>query len=177
MNKIKLFIAALGAGSILAVIILFVSLGEIEKRTGGGDLKIADEIKWQEQTAAIVKTEDFDKCGQLTDELYKIICVNNIALNLAKETQDVSYCQKLDDKLIRRGDCERQIVFNKALEKNDIKICEQITEKDKADICYNNFLIAKNFNQNPEKFNCFSLRGAAARTDCEKAKPAMVFKR
>jgi len=49
------------------------------------------ELQLQEQAGAIIKTKDFNRCDEIKDEMYHTVCINNIALNLAQETQDISY--------------------------------------------------------------------------------------
>ena len=162
------------------------------------ELSAADkELKLQEQVSDVIKTKDFSGCENINDATYKTVCINNIALNLAKETEDISYCQKIDGKLVPKEDCERQVVFTKSLEKedinvcqetkirelqkqfdggfynilslkmNDVKVCSKVQEKEVADFCYNNFLVIKYFDVEGKNFDCVRLRGKEAQDDCQ----------
>ena len=96
-------------------------------------------LKLQEQVREIVKLNDFKKCDEIKDEYYKTVCINNIAFNLAKEKQDISYCQKLDNKLLYTEDCEIEILFSKALNKEDITVCFETKNEAIKKSCKDNF--------------------------------------
>jgi hypothetical protein len=96
-------------------------------------------LKLQEQVGEIIKFNDFGKCDEVKDEYYKRVCINNIAFNLAKEKQDISYCQKLDNKLLYTEDCERQILLPKAIDKEDIKVCSETRNKGIKQNCEQDF--------------------------------------
>lgn len=98
-----------------------------------------DEIKLQEQAGEIIKTKDFGRCDEIKDEMYQTVCINNIALNLAQETQDISYCQKIDDKLVSVSSCESQIIFQKSLDKEDIRVCQETQNTELQKQCQENF--------------------------------------
>lgn len=104
-------------------------------------LSTEEELALQEEAGEIIKTKDFKGCEQIEDEMYRSVCINNIALNLAQETGDVSYCQRLDDKLIPRADCERQIVSQKSIEKEDRVVCEEAVDEDVVKECQESFLL------------------------------------
>lgn len=93
------------------------------------------ELELQKQASEIVKTKDFDKCDEIEDETYRTVCVNNIALNLAKETQDIFYCRKLDDKLIGIKTCELNIATKKAYDEEDVKYCDDIQDLEFRGFC------------------------------------------
>lgn len=190
-------------GVILIIALIFIGLMWLGAKESGDTVKkefseTEKELKLQEQVSEIIKTKDFTQCDKINDATNKTVCVNNIALNLAQEKQDVSYCQKIDDKLIPRAECKWQIVSTKALEKenievckeaqnkeiqtqcaanfynslalkkNDIEICNQLKDNEKTDNCYNTFLIVKDFTRDSGKFDCLVLRGNAIQKDCKK---------
>ena len=66
-----------------------------------------DEVYYDD----IIKGGDIEKCNTIESEYEKAICINNIALNLAQETMDISYCERVDNKLVSRDECERQIIL------------------------------------------------------------------
>ena len=100
------------------------------------------EQELQEQAAEIIKTKNLEACQQIDDKLYKTVCTNNIALNLAKEKQDVSYCQELDDKLVSIANCERQVLFEKSLELENISVCDEAQTTEVKDECKDAFWLS-----------------------------------
>ena len=89
-------------------------------------VEVRDEkIRLQEQVAEIIKTKDFSLCDEMKDKVYFTVCNNNIALNLAQERSDLSYCQKIDNTLVLIEECERQVIFKKSLLKENIEVCDE----------------------------------------------------
>lgn len=155
------------------------------------------EIKLQEQAGAIIKTKDFNRCDEIKDEMYRTVCINNIALNLAQETQDISYCQKIDNKLVPIRDCEAQIIFQKFLDKEDInvcketknqelqkqcqesfwpslalkkeniKLCDQVEIEKERNYCHDNYLFQKEFIQDAANFKCAEFFDKQVQLDCK----------
>lgn len=166
--------------------------------------EIKTELELQQQVADIVATKDFLQCSEVSDALYKVVCVNNIALNLAQETQDLSYCQKIDNNLVPISDCERQIIFTKSIVKNDVKVCEETTNttikeecitgywQAKAykegntalcenvsnefgkNFCYDNYLFNTAFLKNVSGYDCRSFKDAQMQEDCKIYKKTIV---
>lgn len=109
------------------------------------------EIEFQKQAGEIIKTKDFSSCNAIKNEMYQSVCVNNIALNLAQETKDISYCLKLDNKLVPIAECERQIVSQLSLEKEDKAICQTATDETVAKGCEEFYLFGlANKKQDPD---------------------------
>ncbi len=162
-----------------------------------------DEAAWrlqQEQNVAqLIRAGNFDACGKVdyksvdgTD--YKIICQNNIALNKANETSDLAWCEKLDDKFIKKDDCQRQVIYQKlgqnndlvvcdsapiaiqaecrdsfwfkeAVQKNNIELCVKISSDSNRELCRDNFYKEKLI-QSPANFDC-SVFSDFSKSDCE----------
>lgn len=159
--------------------------------------EVKTELELQQQVADIVATKDFSQCGNVSDAMYKVVCVNNIALNLAQETQDLSYCQKIDNALVPISDCERQIIFTKSVTKGDVavcsetndavireeciagfwqtkafnegntKLCENIGNEFNKNYCYDNYLFNTTFLKNVSGFDCRSFKDAQTQKDCK----------
>ncbi len=169
-----------------------ISMPRETKKTG---------VELQRQTDEIIKTGDFKRCDKIKDETYKNVCVNNIALALAKETKDISYCQKVDNVLVPRDMCEQEVIFGKSLEKEDVNVCQETAGRElkesceqsfylrlalkkndsgvcdgagtlQIDECHNKYAVKTQFTSSRESFNCQSIRGIEARADCEKIKRA-----
>lgn len=90
---------------------------------------VAREIKLQEQIAPLIKSGDMKACDQVLDEMYRKVCVNNIAIQKAEETNDISYCQYLDGELVSKEVCERQVVMTTAIAKEDVSACTLTTNE------------------------------------------------
>jgi hypothetical protein len=162
--------------------------------------EVKTELQLQQQVADIVATKDFSQCSKVSDAMYKVVCVNNIALNLAQETQDLSYCQKIDNALVPISDCERQIIFTKSVTKGDVSVCgetndatikeeciagfwqakafnegnttlcENISNEFGKNYCYDNYLFSDKFQNNISGFDCRSFKDIQTQEDCKNYK-------
>ena len=103
--------------------------------------KVAEELKLQEQTAEIIKTNNYNECDKIEDAMYKKVCINNIALKLAEETLDISHCQKLDNELVPRDDCERNVIASKSIKNDDISACLETKNQELQAQCQDNYYI------------------------------------
>jgi len=155
------------------------------------------EIEIQDQVSEIIKTNDFDKCVEVQNEIYRTACVNNIALNLAQEKQDISYCQKIDDKLMSIASCETRVLFKKSLDQEHISICNETANKeiqqqckdrfwpllavkkenidlcqnvfidDDKAVCVDNYIFQKEFISNENDFDCTEFDTQQSKSDCK----------
>ena len=172
-----------------------------------GPLTAEEEIKLQEKAAEIIKTGDFDKCQEIENQIYRTVCINNIALNLAQEKQDISYCQKLDDELVSIAGCERQVLFTKsqdkedinvcnetknseiqkecqesfwpslALNKKDINLCNNITVEQEKNSCRDNYLFKQEFTKSESDFDCQRFYSQQVKSDCQIYKENILNKK
>jgi hypothetical protein len=160
------------------------------------ELTPEEEAALQEEIAVLIKVGELAGCDQIQDDMYRKVCINNIALNRAKETNDIAYCQHIDNELIPRADCERQVVSTLSLENEDQTICDQATDetvktqckesyqlaiatkKDDVtscaqatnpDMCIDTFYFQK-FMQSSDLVSCDSFSTLEARTDCASLK-------
>lgn len=166
-----------------------------------------EEIKLQEKAAEIIKTNDFDKCQEIENQLYRTVCINNIALNLAEETQDISYCQRLDDELVSISNCEKQVLLKKSLdkedinvcdetknseiqkeckenfwlflarEKKDIKLCDNITIEQEKNSCYDYYLFQEEFIKSESNFDCQRFYSQQVKLDCQICREMILNKK
>ncbi len=155
-----------------------------------------EEIELQKKAAEIIKTNDFNRCQEIENQIYRTVCINNIALNLAEEKQDISYCQKLDDKLISIASCERQVLLKKSQDKEDINICNEtenskiqkecegsfwpslaikkkeinlcdnISTEQEKNSCYDNYLFQQEFMKSESNFDCQKFYSQQVKLDC-----------
>ena len=162
------------------------------------------EAYLQKQLSEVVENKDFSKCDEITDDFYKKVCINNVAVELSKESLDIAYCERVDGELISKSYCQEQVLLLKfekeetgdfckklqstneqedclinfynrlALRKDNAEICQSITETEQVDFCHDNYIVSKSFAQNPEKFNCLFLKNIDARSDCESMKPVIL---
>ena len=190
---------------ILIVILFFVFLAvyfyyqpfQQQEITKSEKPEVKTEFQLQEQAGAIIKTKDFQGCDEIKDETYKTVCVNNIASNLANENLDISYCQKIDDKLVPIKDCEAQVIFKKSLDKESVDICQETkyqelqkqcqesfwltsaARKEKPELCDNiqviegrefcrdAYLFQTQFTENASNFNCAQFKNNEVAEDCK----------
>lgn len=96
-------------------------------------------LRLQEQVGEIIASKDFSKCDNVSSPYYRTVCINNIALNLAQEKQDITYCQRLDDRLLSIYECEASIVFGKSLANEDIGVCAETKNDILRKRCEKNF--------------------------------------
>jgi hypothetical protein len=150
------------------------------------------ELALQEQIAPLIQAGDMTACEQVADDMYKKVCINNIALNKAQETNDISYCRYIDNELIPRADCEQQVVTTLSLEKEDPAICDQATDTEVKARCKESYHLAlalkqndpapctqaanpasctdhfylQQFTQDPDKVSCDAFSTPEAQADC-----------
>lgn len=160
------------------------------------ELSNADKYKYQKQMAAVIATKDFSRCEIVADSVYRAGCINNIAVHSAVESLDISYCQKIDNQLASRDNCERHVIFQNSVEKEDVEVCGAIHDQElreqcqdnfylqtafrkqdpsacelapieRRNICHDNYLLStKSFVQNRENFDCGSLKHKNIADDC-----------
>lgn len=103
----------------------------------------------QEMLAArIVASGDFEGCARIqyktVDNVdYRIVCENNIALNKALATLDLLWCEKLDDYLVSKESCERQIMSQRMVREKDLRVCASISTKELKNECEVSYWIQK----------------------------------
>jgi len=90
----------------------------------------------------IIKAEDLEKCDSIDDETYPTVCRNNIYLNKATRTGDVSLCANMDGKMITQAICEMQVVNQASVAKEDISICDGASDQDVRASCRASFYTA-----------------------------------
>ncbi len=109
------------------------------------------ELALQQQVAPLIKAGEMSACEQVLNSTYKIVCTNNIALNKAKETNDISWCQYLDDKLISKASCEQPIILKMAVAEKDASICQKASDEKLKTQCLDSFYISRaTTEQNPQ---------------------------
>ncbi|MCA9459083.1 MAG: hypothetical protein KC550_00880, partial [Nanoarchaeota archaeon] len=82
--------------------------------------------------------EVFDSCDSFkTDE--KTVCMNNVALDLAFSKKNISYCDYLDDNLLKIMDCKRDFVFENSILNENISICYLANDDEVLSKCITNY--------------------------------------
>lgn len=113
---VLLAIAALGMAAYLSLTYLGTSPEDVPPPEPTSQpqeppaLSVEDELELQSEVDAIVRSKDYAQCDAVENEMYRKVCVNNIALVLAQETQDVSHCDRVDGSMVPRRYCEEMIV-------------------------------------------------------------------
>jgi hypothetical protein len=104
-------------------------------------LTVEEELSLQSEMAKVVATKDYASCEAVANGMYRTACVNNIALNLARETGDIAHCAKIDDQLVSRSECERETVLSASLVKEDPSVCNQAGDERVRTQCAESFLV------------------------------------
>lgn len=155
------------------------------------------EVALQEQIAPIIKAGDMSACDQVQNSMYRSVCINNIALQKAEATNDISYCQYLDGELISKEDCERQVIMQKSVETENINACQETVnvalqkectdsfnirmaiEKNDPTLCAGaedsvscqDMVAFNNFSTNQGNIECSAFSSEEAINDCKIIKP------
>ena len=171
-------------------------LGSILNKPESPVVESRTELQIQEQLGELIKGGNFDDCKKIGNAYYETVCVNNVALQLAQERLDVSYCQKIDNKLVPIADCERKIIFTKsinkedaaacdetkneelrlqcrtelylglAFKKNDVSVCERETTPERRAECADRYIFQKEYVGKSTDFDCNRFLGDDMRQDC-----------
>lgn len=159
---------------------------------------------WEVTAGDAIETNDFKQCDHIKDDKYKTVCINNIALNKANETGDVSFCDKVDGKLItktycqenaasqnsqtkedisqcdniqdeqKKAFCKESFFISLAMKKDDIAVCNQATEQQTKDTCKDIFTIRKENQKDFKTFDCKKLSTQETTSECEKLKKVLA---
>lgn len=133
-------------------------------------LKNADAQK--EIVAAIIDTRNLELCGKargvrIEGYDYGVICTNNVALALAKEKQDPSYCTMLDNKLVSVLKCEFDVAFSKALAGQDADVCTTLSQEGVL-ACTSAYWNTRARDENNVSL-CANIPTAASQKECEES--------
>ena len=86
----------------------------------------------QEQLRKAIEGKDLAACDKIPTKEDSVICRNTIAITLAKEKLDASFCGILDKKE-NQNTCVKEVFYDKA-EKEGVAVCQQAgTEEEKRD--------------------------------------------
>lgn len=142
---LKYALAGLGATLVLALLSALyfdvkppVRSGQEETKQEAA-LSPEAELKLQEQVSPLIKAGDMKACERVDNAMYRSVCVNNIALQKAEETGDISFCQYLDDELIPKETCERQVIFRKSVDEGNTNACAETGNAALRQECENTF--------------------------------------
>jgi len=152
--------------AVIAIVAIVVIIGVVGVLIGGKTDPVARELALQQQASSIVATGDYAGCDAISDEMYHAVCINNIALNLAQETGDVSHCQKLDGNLLSIAGCERDILIPQIQQGKSIDICEGATTEESKNLCKDNFYMNTAIRENSPEI-CSSISDAQLSLVCE----------
>ena len=155
----------LAAILLLVVLILLAILFKSQNNAS-----LSQEEAIAQEVSKIVAKGDFDACNKINNEEYKIICKNNVALELASKELDAKWCLELDDERIGREDCVSSIILQKAVEQDDIDICREAEELgyiNSVELCSANFLVTKAIRENKKEY-CDGINNETYKDNCEK---------
>lgn len=198
LNKNYITIAILTA---LALVVVWLLFSSVEKTQ---PLTVEQELALQEQAEDIIETGNIEGCEQIDNEMYRSVCRNNIALGLAQKTLDIKECRNIDNSLVSRDECERQVVLKKSVEDEDISVCDQATSNSlknecknsyylqlalknndssicnfasdsiQQNMCKDTFMFQTDFTKNANIFDCEEFSGDNFKNDCKNMKDIIV---
>ncbi len=204
---LKYALIGLGATLILALLsALSFNLTSLRLPESGNEptsdtvLSTQDELKLQEAIAPLIASGDMKACEQIDNAMYRAVCINNIALQKAEETNDIAYCGYLDDELIPEETCERQVIFQKSVDEGNTNACAETKndalkrecedsfpirlalEKNDPSLCdrspspgdCKDILALGRFSTDPQSLDCASFSTEDARNDCTSLKPLFL---
>lgn len=209
-NERRLKYALIGLGATLIFALLsalyfdFTSLrfpGSADKSTSDTVLSTQDELKLQEVVAPLIASGDMKTCEQIDNAMYRSVCVNNIALKKAEETNDITYCRYLDGDLIPEETCEQQVVFRKSIDEGNTNACAETKndalkrecedsfpirlalEKNDPSLCdrspipseCRDIVALGRFSADPKSLDCASFSTEDAKTDCSSLRPLFLL--
>lgn len=189
--------------SVVVVVVLFTVIFLNMKPKGTAleaKLDPQEEMKLQEQMAPLIKAGDMKACGQILNDMYQKVCVNNIALQKAEETKDISYCIYIDGTLISKSTCEQQVVLALSEKNGDISACSVASDVVVRKECEDSFPIRmamkqgspescaqatnsaecrdmyflQKFSADPKSTDCSLFSTSDAQSDCLSLKPLFL---
>lgn len=198
---VALSIAVIAVG--LAVWAFSAPMGQISSGQPARQKTAADKVGDAIATKDLASCDAFKGVPATDGADYYVICRNNIALTLAQEKHDPSYCDDLDGTLMSVSDCKRNVTVNsatggdlsacsaiasstmqtacvttywagQATRAKDPTLCSHITDSNLAAACGQQVLVAE-LVQNPAAFSCDQLSGSL-QSDCQLLQSAIKNK-
>lgn len=118
----------------------------------------------QEELGKIIEQKDLTACDKIPTEKDSVICRNTIALILAKEKLDASFCEKLDNKE-NQANCQKMVFYEKA-EREGVQVCQQAgTEEEKRD-CEKEYYLTMAIQKN-DAVQCVNLKNEEDINKCQ----------
>lgn len=146
--KKNLILISLIAFIILVISFIFYQKQSIKRPPGKNflaeqfdSLSDAEKYKYQEQLARVIARKDLAGCDAVRDQNSRTVCINNTAIILAIEKQDISYCQKIGAQSSSRENCERQAIFQKSVRSKNQKVCNEVQSQESREQCSDNFYL------------------------------------
>ncbi len=160
----------------------------------------------QAKVAELIKTGKLEECAKAKRIViqgvdYETVCRNNVALNLALDRLDPSFCDKLDGNLLSIASCKNrvwaakfanvkelaqcdeaptgelkstcQVLYwlNGAVQHDDVTLCDHLTESQTKTECRNSFFLNR-LASNPREARCENF-SAPLKQDCETLEKAL----
>jgi len=169
LNDKQLTYGLVGFGVVLVVALLGYLYRDVWTDSFRRDaLPVVDqrtELQIQEEMGALIQTGNFDECKKIENTYYETVCVNNIALEQALATLDISHCQRIDNILVPIADCEQQVAFKKSVERESIAFCDEATNGEVREQCKTSFLIGLAYKKNDVRI-CDQEQDRVRRNEC-----------
>lgn len=131
VEKIKKKLIVIGIILIILVVGIlgvFYSKNSKQKASEQGNHKAISVEETARNVSQIVKDGNFNDCNSIQDAQYKIICINNIARNLANKELDPRWCLELDNEMMLQKDCISKIVYAKTMKEESVDACNLLIQ-------------------------------------------------
>lgn len=132
-------IIAVGLG-----LIVLIAAGYVISTTKPWEEKVlspGEQAQLQEaQVAELIKTGDPSQCDKakgivIDGTPYETVCLNNVYENLAEQTLDASYCDKLDNQMLSIAVCKSKILTMRLSTATSSAMCNTAGSSDLKNSC------------------------------------------
>jgi hypothetical protein len=129
-------------------------------------LTVEQELSLQEQAGAIIDTGDIKACDQIDNDMYKSVCRNNIALELAQKNLDISQCKSIENETTRES-CISEIASKNAIQNKSVEECLSIKNEVSRSQCTEQYYMNIGANKSEGNNRCDDIADAAGKTLCQ----------
>ncbi|VAW11539.1 hypothetical protein MNBD_BACTEROID05-650 [hydrothermal vent metagenome] len=160
INK-KYIIAILAALVIIGGWFLF--FGKMPSQTQ--PISVEKEIILQKQAGDIINTGDIKACDQIDNDMYKSVCRNNIALELAQKNLDIKGCENIENETTK-GSCLLDVSLKSAIQNKSALVCESIKDEKSRAQCVELYYVNTAVNKSGED-TCANIADVNGKTLCQ----------
>src|SRR3989344_5835460 len=105
-----------------------------------GSILYVSDFEVQEKTFKAIQKSDLEECdnvrGQIVNGVdYGTVCRNNIAHRKALAEGNVAYCDLLDNVLMSKDACVKEVLAQKIAKEPSLGVCEDAQTEDQKEVC------------------------------------------